>query len=468
MALFTPVWRREGITLARLGGPLVVTQLVGFSVHFVDVLMIGRLGPTELAAAALGNVIFFTLWIIGFGVAVAVSPMVSHAIGAGEAAHDQVRVNMRHGLWLGAFWLVPGMAACTQTEELLLALGQKPELAALAEPFVLTLSFSLPLSIGIFVLRSFLAAIDRTMAPLVIAAVMTGLNALFNYMFIYGNWGAPRLELTGAGIASSLAFAANFALTALYIRLDPRARAFAVFAEFTRLSAVKFREILSLAWPISASLGFELMLFHGGALVMGRIGKIETAAFHVALNVSHIVFMVAMGLSLAASIRIGVAAGSGSAERVRAVAVIAAGMATGGTLLAMAPLYLAPDWVAGLYLGARDSDTRAVFAWTVAFLPLAGAFALFDALQVVANQCLRGLKDVRVPMVITGFSFWGVGMTTAVVLALYTSIGAPGVWYGLCAGLATGGLLLSLRLRIMIRRMERVEPESLSTKIQPP
>lgn len=429
-----------------------LTQLVQFSIHTVDVVMVGRLGPEPLAGASLGLVILYMVFLFGFGPAMAVSPMVSHALGANPDAVDDARRSVQMALWA----IFASTAALSVlfffTTEISVALGQPEGPARLAEPYVLAMAPGLSFMVATMALRNFLAVIGHTRAPLVFIALTTLLNAFLNWLLIYGNWGFPRLELVGAGIASSLSNFAGFAIIALYIRLEPSSRRFHLFLDFGRASWARLREVVHLGWPISVTATFEAMLFNAAVFLMGRIGVDEMAAYQVALNVAALAFMMPFGISMAGAVRVGLMKGKGDAEGVRVAAAVSILTCIGAIMLVAVPVLLSPGRVAGLYLDAADPASARLLELVASFLPVAAAFALFDATQVAANQALRGLKDVRVPMVITAVAYWGIGFPLAAWLGLRTSVGAIGVWWGLLVALAVAAVLLGLRLYALTRR----------------
>lgn len=444
-------WRAELAALLALGVPMAATQLVQFSVMTVDVLMIGRLGPEPLAASSLGLVIFFAAWLIGFGPAMAVSPLVSQALGADENNADDVRISVRMALWAIGFLTLPILIVFLFTEEIALALGQPPVLAAMAGPYVVALAPGWAFAMGVIILRNVLAAMGETRAPLVIVICTTLLNAFLNWLLIYGNWGFPRLELVGAGIASSIVNIAGFTALVMFIRRDARSRRFHLFRDFLTPHWPRLREIARLGWPIGVTIAFEGMLFNACVFVMGRIGVIEVAAYQVALNVASIAFMAPLGLSMAGSVRVGLAAGAGDRPRVRRAAALTVATSIAAIMMVAIPVMVFPHFVAGLYLDRADPANGAVIALVAKFLIIAAAFMLFDATQVASAQALRGLKDVRIPMVITGVAYWAIGFPAATYLGLATDMGAVGVWWGLLLSLFAAAVLLGARLHLLTR-----------------
>lgn len=447
-------WRRELKQLLSIGVPMGLTQLVQFSIHTVDVVMIGQLGAEPLAGASLGLVVLYAVYLCGFGPAMAVSPMVSHALGANPDDVVDARRSVRMALWTIGIVTAGLSSVFFLTEEIALALGQPAAPAALAEPYVLAMAPGLVFMVGVMALRNFLAVLGHTRAPLVFIVLTTVLNAILNWLFIYGNWGVPRLGLVGAGVASSLANMAGFGVLVLYIQAQADSRRFHVFERFFVSDWTRLKEIFHLSWPISVTSAFEAMLFNAAVFLMGRIGVDEMAAYQVALNVAAMAFMMPLGLSMAGAVRVGLMAGGGDRVAIRRASASSVLACIGAIMIVALPVMLAPRGIASLYLDATNPSNLQVLDLVASFLPIAAAFALFDATQVAANQALRGLKDVRVPMLMTAVAYWGIGFPVAAGLGLGTSLGAVGVWWGLLVSLAVAALMLGARLAWLTRAPE--------------
>ncbi len=445
-------WASEIRAFLSIGVPLGLTQLIQFSTNTVDVVMIGWLGAEPLAASSIAQVFYYSVYIIGYGAVIAVSPMVSQALGADPDNRDDVRLSVRMGFWCAALFMPAALIVFANAEPIALALGQNADLAAMAAPYVLTLAPGLLFTYATIILRNVLAALDRTRVPLALIALTTVLNGLLNYALIYGNWGAPRLELVGAGIATSLANAIGFFMLMAYVYWEPVSRRFHLFRDFFTPQWTRFKEIIRLGLPIGASMIFEITLFNAAVFLMGRIGANEVAAYQVALNVAAIAFMLPLGLSMAGNVRVGLAAGAHDWSRVRRASVTTLIASVTAIALVAIPCLMMPDTIAALYLDDSKETNTVVLAMVAAFLPIAGAFALFDAIQVSAIQCLRGLKDVRIPMIMTGISYWLIGFPVSYFLGLHTELGAVGVWWGLLAGLAAASVMLGTRLWWLTRR----------------
>ena len=450
-AVMPKTWRGEMRELLWLGIPMAAAQLAQFFVFTIDILMIGRISPEDLAAAALGTVIYFFLWMLGSGPVNAVSPLVSQALGADQNDRKDARRSVRMALWV-IFMMTPIIVLMlTFTEPLANKMGQDPAIAKKAGAYVIALGPGLAFALATMALRNFLAALGKTKIPFILVMMVTAINALLNYIFIFGHLGAPRLELVGAGIASSLSYIIGFFLFVLYIRLDSHAHSFQVFRKFWKPDWERFKDVIKLGFPISMTTMFEGMLFNAVVFIVGVIGVMEQAAYQIALNVAALAFMLPWGMSMAGAVRIGLAKGAGNklaTRRAASTTLIASVLAI---MMIAIPVALYPEFTASLYMNLEKPENEQVIALVVGFLPIATAFMFFDAIQVAANQLLRGLKDVKWPMLYTGISYWVIGFPVAYILALKTDIGVNGVWYGLMAGLIAASILLGARLYRQLR-----------------
>ena len=445
-------WGGEMRALLTIGIPMGLAQLVQFSPYIADAVMIGRIGPTEIAAAAIGSVLYFLVWMLASGPIAAVTPLVSQALGRNIAERRDVRRTVRMSVW-ACFLIFPFIIGLLLlTEPLMIFAGQDPKVAALAQDYVLVLAPGLPFTLAVMSFRNFLAAIGKTIVPFLLVASAAIVNIILNWVLIFGNLGAPELSLLGAGIASSISGIYGYVIFVIYIKWDAKARDFDLFSNLLKPDWERMGELLKIGWPISVTVTFEGMLFNAGVLIAGAVGVIEQAGFQIALSVASTAFMMPYGLSMAGAVRIGLAKGAANtpaARRASTTTILSSVLAIG---LCALPVAFVPQWVASLYFNMEAADTRPVFDYVVIFLPIAAGFMFFDAVQVACNQLLRGLADVRWPMVITGISYWVIGFPIAFYTALHTNIGAAGIWYGLTAGLIAAFIGLGIRLWLQLRR----------------
>ncbi len=444
-------WTVEARALAGLAAPLIITQLAQMATMTTDVVLLGRLSQTALAAAAVGNTVFYFAWLIGGGPASAVSPMIAHILGARESDRAGVRGSLRMGLWAIAITSAPMMLVLWSTRPILLALGQTPELALQAGRFVGMLAFGLPFALGFLVLRNFANALGRPRAAMWVMGATIAWNALAGYALIFGQFGAPRLGIVGSGIATASSALFSFLAMLMVIQLTPAMRHYRLFRRFTRPVRARLAEVFRLGMPIGMTMIFEAMMFNCMTLVMGRFGTASLAAHQIALNFASITFMVPLGLGMASTVRVGLAMGAGDPARARqagftAMALSAAFMVPCGLIMV-----LFGAQIAGLYLGGHTGADAAVIAMAALFMKAAAAFQVFDALQVVGAQSLRGLKDARMPMILAGASYWLVGIPTCLLLGLVLDMRGLGIWIGFVVALGVAATLLCLRFQRLTR-----------------
>lgn len=440
-----------------LGFPIGLGQLISFFVYAIDAAMIGRLSEEDLAASGLGLVVFFIMWMLGSGAVFAVTPLVSQALGENQNERRDVRATVRMSFWIIAMMTPFAFLLTLLTEPLLVMLGQDPEVSAKAADYMLMIMFGWPFALMIFALRNFLSAIEKVWWPMLLISLTTVFNAGLNWVLIYGNLGAPRLELIGAGIASSLSYVFSFLLFVAYVSWDEKARTFRLFRRFWRPHWGRLKELIVLGVPITLMTVFEGMLFNAAYFVVGRIGVSEQAAYHIGLNVAAMAFMVPFGLAMAGSVRVGLAAGARNLVALKRVAIVTFAVCMGIMVALAVFVGFGARFISSFYMDVNDPANAVVLGLVLSFLPIAAAFMLYDAAQVVANQLLRGIKDVNWPTIITGFSYWIVGFPVCVYLGLYTDFGAKGVWYGLSVGLFVAFVLLVGRFLYLVwRKPERI------------
>jgi len=443
-------WIAETGELLRLAGPLVLTQLAQMAIGVTDTLMLGRYSQTALAAAVLGNTVFFFTWIIGQGPTAAVSPLIAHVLGANPSDRAHVRAITRMGFWSVAFVSLPLVVFLFFTKQVLLLLGQRPELAEAASQFVIPLAFGLPFSLGFQVLRNFATALGKPNTTLAVMALTVFFNVVGDYALIFGHFGAPRLGIVGSGTASACSFVFSFLAMTAIVYLTPKLRAYRIFRRFHRPYWEKLFENYRLGMPMGVTLMFEAGLFFSANLIMGSFGTAYVAAHAIAMNVPSVTFMVPLGIAMAATVRVGLAAGAQDGNGIRRAGYSA--MMTSIVFMALCAVILAtyPREIASLYLPAT-AENLAVLTLAVVFLRVAAAFQIFDGLQVTAALSLRGLKDARAPMWIAGASYWLAGFPVCVALGFGLGMRGFGIWIGLAFGLLVAAVALTARFYYLAR-----------------
>jgi multidrug resistance protein, MATE family len=436
-------YRNHAAATLRLGMPLVGAQLAQISIQTTDTVMIGWLGARDLAAGVLGAQSFFVTLMLGAGFAYAIIPMVAQAEGAGDL--KAARRFARMGFWLTTFYAALLMIGLWNLEAVLLLLGQEPELAAMAGSYIRIMQWSLFPALYMFVLRSFLSALEHTRIVLAATVFAAITNGLLNYAFIFGNWGAPALGLDGAAIASLVSTFAGFAAMLAYCLIVPALKRYEILVRLWRADWPALRELFQLGWPISLTIVAEVGLFAASSVMMGWIGPLELAAHGIALQIASLVFMIPLGLASAATIRVGNACGRGDMVNLQRAAITALVIATAIAVISALVFISFPAALVSLFLEQDHADSARVLVYGVAFLAVAASFQLFDSVQAVAIGLLRGLKDMRIPMIYAVISYWIAGMPLAYFLAFIVGMGGVGIWIGLASGLALAALLLTQR-----------------------
>ena len=438
--------RAEVLATLRLAGPLAVTQLAQMAINTTDVLMLGWLGPEPLAAASLGLALFYFLFVSGMGVVTGASPLLAQAVGSRQTL--RVRRLVQQGFLLTVATAVPLMLVASQGRPILLLLGQDPALVDETHRFLQVLLWSMPGMLGVVFLRCFTTAFGAGRPVLAATLMALPLNALLAYGLIFGGFGMPRLGVVGAGLASALTHAAMFAFLLAWCLLVPRFRRFLVPFR-PRLDPAVFSELFRVGLPIGGALLMESGLFSAASLLMGRLGTLPLAAHQVTLQLCATVFMVPLGVGLAATVRVGLAHGAGDTAGARRAGLVACVLGTGFMAITALTFWLGAERLVDLFLDTATAEGAAAAAMAATLLRVAVFFQLADGLQVVGISSLRGLGDTRVPMWLAAFGYWGIGFPVAAILGLGTGLGGVGVWTGLALALgAVAGLMLHRFLRL--------------------
>ncbi|MBZ9938254.1 MATE family efflux transporter [Mesorhizobium sp. BR1-1-16] len=438
-------WIVEARATISLSLPLILTNLAQTVINATDIVFIGWLGSRMLAAGALGTNLYFAMLIFGIGMISAVSPMIAKKLGERRHSVRAVRNIVRQGFWLALAISIPFWILLWHSEAILLAIGQEPELAAIAGHYMRGLQWAMLPFLCYLVLRSFVVALEQPFWSLVIGVIGLAVNALAVWSLVFGKFGLPALGIVGAGIGSTISAVAMFAGMAVVCVVHPRFRRYHVFGYFWRPDLGEFLKLASLGLPIGIAVGLEVTVFNAAVFLMGLIGATAVAAHAIAIQFAALCFMVPLGFSQAATVRVGYAYGAGDRDAIRRAGWTPFALGIAFMCCTALVILAVPEKLAGIFLDRGDVANAEVVRLTVSFLFIAALFQVFDGAQVIAGGMLRGLHDARVPMLYALLGYWGVGLGTSVTLGFGFGYGGIGIWIGLACGLAATSIMLVTR-----------------------
>ncbi len=437
-------WRAETKQLLIIALPIIAAQILQVSMGAIDTVMAGRIDALSLAAIALGSSVWHFAMLCGIGLMLALPPVISQHLGAGN--YSLVREELRQGIWLALMTGFVLIALILGLSNLLPYTSIEPQIIPEAQKYLHWVCWSLPFTCLYLVPRALNDSRGFTMPMLWIQLLILPINVFGNYIFMYGNFGAPEMGAAGAALATGIAQVISFVLLLSYTITAKRYAEYDLAKRMTWPDWQHIRVLFRLGLPISISLGMEVGMFTTVALMMGKYGIDATAGHQVALSIASMTFMVPLGIAMATTVRVGHAIGAEQLITAKYRGFL--GIMLCGSFMAASGLclWLFGDKIARLY----TADIK-VIALASHFLVYAAIFQFADGLQIGASGTLRGYKDTTMPMIINGFCYWGIGVSTAVFLTTVMDIGPEGLWTGLVVGLAAAAVLLNGRFYLLSR-----------------
>lgn len=453
--------RRAGHHLAvelsettKLAVPMVLAQIGQVAMMTTDLAFIGRVGPEALAAAALAGRIYLISFTLGVGPLMAIAPVAAQASAADNLF--VIRRSLRMGLWAALVLSLPIMAFALRGEQILLALGQRPDAAWLAQQYLFGLAWGAAPALWFSAIRSFMGAVKRPEPIMWITLAATPLNALLVYLLIYGKLGLPQLGLFGAGLATTLVNCGTCLAGLWLAKMRRPFREYRVLEDLWRFDWPSMRQLIVIGIPISIGCSIQYGLFSAAALLAGLISTSALAAHQIALQVAVILFMISSGISMAAAVRVGHAVGRSDGPGVERAGVAALLLSIGITAILTLVVLAARFEIAELFLGESAGNAKATTRLAAKLLLVGASFFITDAMANILVGSLRGLKDTRVPLLFAGFAYWLIGFCFSYVLSLKTGFGAVGIWIGLSFGVTVYAALLLLRFLLLARRFAKM------------
>ncbi len=435
---FIKIYKPHFRSTVNLAIPIVIGQLGHVMMGFVDNAFVGHVSPINLAAASLANGFFFVTMVIGLGITYVISPLVSMAVGAGNK-HEGSRI-VNNGLHIN---IVVGILLSILnyfSSALIGLMHQPPEVVALAIPYCRLIGVT-AIPMMIFQnYRQFIEGLSVMRPAMYITIAANVLNAFANYVFVFGNFGFPRLELMGSGLATFSARTTMAIVMMSYVLLSSRFKEFQLNPLKEKLSFPLIKKILGLGLGSGFQYFFEVACFTFAAYMVGWLGSYPLASHQIALNMASITYMAVVGISAAGSIRVSREIGAGNRQEARRAGFSAIGLAFMYMVCAAIFLVLFRDLIPSIYV--KTEEVKIIAA---RLLLIAALFQIFDGVQAASLGVLRGITDVRIPTVITFIAYWVIGIPLAYIFCFKLGFGVDGVWVGLLLGLATSAFLLFWR-----------------------
>lgn len=430
----------------RVGGPVILTQLLQMSLSFTDTIMAGRLSALDLAAVAIGSSVMMPVLVFCMGSVLAVNPIVAQNLG-GRRFH-LIGKNVRQALWLSQMFALAAFAVVRQLDTVMVWMNVEADIVPLAAGYLDAISWGIFPLFGYVALRNFNEGLSVTRPPMFIALAGALVNVPANYVLMYGALGVPSLGAVGTGYASAIVWSVMFASIFAFTHRFRPYRRFSIFSGWRRPEWAYLSELLRVGLPIGSSATLEVSMFAAVGLLMGTLGTVAVAAHQVALNVAALAFMIPFGISIAITSRVGHSVGRGNLEEARFRGWMGMAVSTGFMAATALLMSLFPGAIVTVY--TTDAD---VMQAAVQLIYLAAVFQISDGIQVSGLGALRGLKDTRFPLLMNVLAYGVVGLPLAVLLGIRLDWGPVGMWIGLIAGLTVAALLHTWRFKHVTSRL---------------
>jgi len=430
--------RHEVRATVRLALPLIAAQLAAVGSNVIDAVLAGHVSAHVLGAVAVGASIWSLAIVCGIGMMMAVPPSVAQLDGAGR--RGEVGAVFHQALWLALGMGALLWFAVRHAGPLIELIGVTASLRHDVQRFLLAISWGAPALTAYFALRGLSEGLSLTRPSMYFSLGGLVLLVPLGYVLMFGKLGIPPQGAHGCGVATAIVLWLELLAFGVYVILRRNYRGLGLFERFEWPHLGRIGQLVHIGAPMAVTLLAEAGLFVATALIIATLGEDVIASHQVAINIASLFFMIPLGLAMAITVRVGNAVGRGDEQGVRYAGFCGIGLTLGTQLLSAALMLGLPHFIASLY----THDTR-VIALAAQLIMLAGLFQFSDGVQVAANGALRGLKDTRVPMAITLFSYWVVGMPVGWWLAFHHGMGARGMWVGLIAGLSVAAVMLFAR-----------------------
>ena len=438
-----------------LAAPVILGMLGHVLVGFVDNIMVGRLGSAELAAVSLGNSFFFVAMALGIGFSTAITPLLAESDS--EQNFIKGKSTFKHGLVLCSVMSLLLFVFILLAKPLLYLMDQPNEVVVLAIPYLNIIAISLVPLIIFQAFKQFSDGLSLTRYPMYATVIANIINIFINYILIFGKWGFPKMGVVGAGVGTLVSRLVMLFLLWFFLKQLKKTKVYLERIQFLILDSTMLKKIMGLGLPSALQMFFEIGVFTAAIWLSGTLGKNAQAANQIALNLSSMTYMIAVGLGVAATIRVGNQKGLNQAVELRRIAKSVFLMGLIFATLFAAFFMVFHELLPRFYLDLDDAinfkDNNEVIDLAAQLLIIAGLFQISDSIQVVFLGALRGLQDVKIPTLITFSAYWIVGFPLSYYLGNSVRYGSVGIWMGLLAGLTAASVFLYLRFDYLSKKL---------------
>ena len=448
MQNFITKYKKDFRLNLKLALPLMASQLGQVVVNFVDNIMVAKLGPAALAGVSFANALYAICLVFGMGISFALPPLISEAQGAVD--DRRISSYFKHSLIVNLAFGVFSMILLIAFIPFMKYLGQDPEIIPHAADYMYYSALGMIPFMIFQTLRCYSDGLSETLPSMIIIILGNLLNVILNYLLIFGHWGLPEMGTAGAALSSLISRVFMVFGILIIFRHWKNLWIYLSEVRFNMYKSSYFKKILSLGIPSSFQMTFELTAFSAAAIIMGFIGKIEQASHQIAINLASITFMIATGLAMASTIRVGNQLGKGDISKVKDAGYSAMIQITIFMIVAAIGFVLTRHLLPTIYM-----DNAEVISIAAYLLLAAAIFQIPDGIQVITLSALRGLQDVKVPTFITFLSYWLLGIPCSYILAITFEWGPIGVWIGLILGLTISAIFLSYRFKMLTDKLAK-------------
>jgi len=439
----------------KLAYPVMLGMIGHTLVGFVDNIMVGQLGPTELAAVSLGNSFVFIGMSLGIGFSTAITPLVAEADGENNIEKGKQAFN--HGILLCTILGIALFGFIILVKPLMYHMDQPKEVVKLAMPYLDLVAFSLIPLVMFQGFKQFTDGMSQTKYAMWATILANIINVVLNYILIFGKLGFPEMGIIGAAIGTLISRIIMVLFIWLLLKSKEKFKPYVERFSFKNIKKSILKKIINLGFPSALQMFFEVAIFTAAIWLSGVLGENPQAANQIALNLSSMTFMIAMGLSVTAMIRVGNQKGLQSFKELRRIAMSIFLLVILLDIVFALVFFMFNTQLPRIYVDENDVvnliDNREVIAIAAKLLLVAAVFQISDGIQVVVLGALRGMQDVKIPTLITFIAYWIIGFPVSYFLGKEDVYGSVGIWLGLLAGLTASAIMLYIRFNYLTKKL---------------